>query len=374
MKPSDSKPFEAGEHLRYSDAGVDTAEAARELTGLLGSLRRTLALRAAGQGRVLLDFGHYANVLDLGQGIGLAISTDGVGSKILVAEMAGRYDTLGIDLIAMNVNDLLCVGAEPLAMVDYIAMRRLEDEILEQIGRGLLAGAQAARITIPGGELAQLPDMIAGARPDQGLDLVGTAVGVVAPDRILTGSAIAAGDVAVGFASTGLHSNGYALVRRVLFDKARLPLDRHLPEIGRTLAEELLEPTRIYVGLAMDLLKGPHGAGVHGMAHITGDGIRNLLRLHPRMSYTIDRLPEPPPIFSLIAARGPIDVAEMLSVFNMGIGFVAVVQPQAVAEAQSAAARHGIASWVLGEARDDGRREIHLADRRLRLGLDGVIT
>jgi phosphoribosylformylglycinamidine cyclo-ligase len=356
---------------------VDHGGAARGLAALLNSLRRTLPLRAKGAGRVLLDFGHYANVLDLGE-VGLAISTDGVGSKIVVAEMAGRYDTLGIDLVAMNVNDLLCVGAEPLAMVDYIAMRRLSDQVLEELGTGLLAGAEAARITIPGGELAQLPDMLAGPRPHQGLDLVGTAVGVVAPGRILTGQAIAAGDLVVGFASTGLHSNGYTLARQALLDRAGLSLDAYIPELRRTLAEELLTPTQIYVGLALDLLQSQAGGKevglVHGLAHITGDGLRNLLRLHPRMSYAFPTLPEPPPIFTLIAERGPVDAAEMLAVFNLGIGLVAVMSPDGLAPAQAAAARHGIACWVLGEAVDDGRREIRVGPGRVRLTLQEVFT
>ena len=188
-------------------------------------------------------------------------------------------------------------------MVDYIAVRRLEDDLLAALGVGLLAGAEQARITIPAGELAQLPDMLAGPHPDQALDLVGTAVGVVDPDRMVLGDAIAGGDIAVGFAATGLHSNGYSLARRVLLDHAGLDLDTYIPELGRELGTELLEPTRIYVALALDLLAGGH---VHGLAHITGDGWRNLLRLHPRMSYAIPTGPTPPPIFPLIAARGPV--------------------------------------------------------------------
>lgn len=367
------KPSVGDSRLNYKEAGVDTTRASRGLESLLGSLRRTIPLRA-GRGKVLLDFGHYANVIDVGNGTGVAISTDGVGSKIVVAEMAGRYDTLGIDLVAVNVNDLLCVGAEPLAMVDYIAVRRLADEVLEQIGVGLLAGAEAARVTIPGGELAQLPDMLVGPRPDQGLDLVGTAVGIVSSARMLTGEAIAARDVVIGFASTGLHSNGYSLARKVLLERARMPLDGVVPELGRTLAEELLEPTRIYVGLAVDVLTGAVSDQIHGFAHISGDGFRNLLRLHRRMSYAFRPLPEPPPIFSLIAARGPVEPAEMLAVFNLGIGFMAVVAPAAVAEVQARAAGRGIASWILGEAVDDGRREIRLADRRFRLTTDGVFA
>jgi len=167
----------------YQATGVDAAGAARGLQGLLASLRRTISIRGPGRdGEVLLDFGHYANVIRVGDH-GIAVSTDGVGSKILVAEMAGKFDTLGIDLVAMNVNDLLCVGAEPLCMLDYIAVKRVDDRLLAELGVGLEAGAEAAGITIPAGEIAQLPDMLAGADPDQGLDLVGTALGIVAPDR-----------------------------------------------------------------------------------------------------------------------------------------------------------------------------------------------
>jgi phosphoribosylformylglycinamidine cyclo-ligase len=369
MSRSPAGAQEPSPALSYEETGVDSTGAARGLTGLIHSLRRTLSLRAPGQdGQVLLDFGHYANVIRVG-GTGLAVSTDGVGSKILIAEALERYDTLGIDLIAMNVNDLLCVGAEPLCMVDYIAMRKLSDSILAEIGVGLLRGAEAAGITIPAGELAQLPDMITGARPDQGLDLVGTALGVVDPERLVTGVGIRAGDVVIGFASSGLHSNGFSLVRRVLLDRARLRLDQEIPELERTLGEELLEPTVIYVKPAVEVLKA---GAVHGMAHITGGGFTNLLRLHPRMSYVFPDPLAPPPIFQLIAARGPVSPAEMITVFNMGIGLMVVVPAASADRVRAAAARHGLAARVLGEAVEDGNREIRLPAARLRVTEDGA--
>jgi phosphoribosylformylglycinamidine cyclo-ligase len=368
-RPPATKSPPAPAPLTYATSGVDAQGAARSLTGLLASLRRTIPLRGRGQdGEVLLDFGHYANVIRVGDH-GIAVSTDGVGSKILVAEMAGKYDTLGIDLVAMNVNDLLCVGAEPLCMLDYIAVRKVDDRMLAEIGVGLEEGAKQAEITIPAGEIAQLPDMIAGAHPDQGLDLVGTALGIVDPERMVLGRAIAAGDVAIGFASTGLHSNGYSLVRRVLLERARMPLDAHVPELGRTLAAELLEPTRIYVRLAMDLLRAGE---VHGLAHITGDGLSNLLRLHPKMSYYFPALPDAPPIFALIAARGGIAMTEMVTTFNMGIGLIAVVPASRADAAMTAGARHGIPAFVLGEAVDDGRREIRIDTPRLRVTMEGA--
>ncbi len=354
--------------LTYAASGVDADQAAHGLKGLLSSLRRTIPLRSGGEGRVLLDFGHYANVIQVG-GTGIAVSIDGVGSKIVVAEMAGRYESLGIDLVAMNVNDILCVGAEPVAMVDYIAVRRLDDDLLAALGVGLLSGAEQARITIPAGELAQLPDMLTGPRPDQALDLVGTAVGVVQPDRMVLGDAIAAGDIVVGFAATGLHSNGYTLARRVLLDQARIDLDTYIPELGRELGAELLEPTRIYVALALDLLASGHA---HGLAHITGDGWRNLLRLHRGMSYEISTCPTPPPIFPLIAAHGPVTEPEMFATFNMGIGFIAVLSPAGADQALAGATRHGIPAFLLGTAVDDGRREIRLEKPHLRMTLEAV--
>jgi phosphoribosylformylglycinamidine cyclo-ligase len=356
------------EPLTYRMSGVDAEGAARGLKGLLASLQKTLPLRGEREGRALLDFGHFANVIRVGD-TGIAISTDGVGSKILIAEMVERYDTLGIDLVAMNVNDLVCVGAEPLAMVDYVAVRRLEDRLLEELGTGLLAGAEAARISIPGGELAQLPDMLRGPRPDQALDLVGTAVGVVEPARLITGDEIADGDAVIGFASSGLHSNGFTLVRRVLLERAGIDLDAHIPELGRTLGEELLTPTRIYVAPILELIAGGQ---VHGLAHITGDGLRNLLRLHRRMSYVFPALPEPPAIYKLIAARGPVAEAEMFATFNMGIGFVAVLAEDGVAAAEAVASRHGLECFVLGRAVDDGRALLRIEDRRLCLSRDSV--
>lgn len=356
------------EPLTYRMSGVDTEGAAHGLKGLLASLQKTLPLRGERDGHALLDFGHFANVIRVGD-TGIAISTDGVGSKILIAEMVERYDTLGIDLVAMNVNDLLCVGAEPLAMVDYVAVRRLEDRLLEELGTGLLAGAEAARISIPGGELAQLPDMLRGPRPDQALDLVGTAVGVVKPTRLITGDAIADGDAVIGFASSGLHSNGFTLARRVLLERAGIDLDAHVPELGRTLGEELLTPTRIYVAPILELIAGGR---VHGLAHITGDGLRNLLRLHRRMSYVFPTLPEPPAIFKLIAARGPVAETEMFATFNMGIGFVAVLAEDGVTAAEAVASRHGLDCFVLGRAVDDGRGLLRLEGRRLCLTRDAV--
>src|SRR5438874_1012489 len=197
--------------LTYQAAGVAPGEGL--LGGLLCWVNRTAALRP-GVGRPLVPNGYFASVVQLTEDLGLAICTDGVGTKVLVAEMLGKYDTIGIDCVAMNVNDLLCVGAEPVALVDYIATCRADAGVLAEIGEGLYEGARQANVSIPGGELAQLPEIIRGVRPDSGVDLVGTAVGVVHPDRILTGAEAAAGDAVIGLASSGIHSNGLTLARR----------------------------------------------------------------------------------------------------------------------------------------------------------------
>src|SRR5438093_6828162 len=190
--------------------------------------------------RPALDIGYFANVVPVAPNLGIAISTDGVGTKRLLAQAVGRFDTVGIDCVAMNVNDVLCVGARPVALVDYIALEDATPELLDALGHGLAQGCALAGVSCPGGELAQVREMLRGARPGAGVDLVGTAIGVVSLDRVLAGQSVQAGDVLLGLESTGLHSNGYTLARRVLLERAALALDAHVPELGCTLAEELL--------------------------------------------------------------------------------------------------------------------------------------
>ena len=212
------------------------------------------------------------------KGATVAVGTDGVGSKLILAEQTGRYDTVGIDCVAMNVNDLVCVGAEPIAMLDYLAVEQADPDALARIGVGLKVGAQAANVEIPGGELAVLPELIRGHPSPHGFDLCGTAFGTVALDAIVTGAGARPGDAIVGLPSSGLHSNGYTLARRALFDEGGLSLDDRPAVLdGRSVADALLEPTVIYVRAVLDLLRSD--IGVHGLAHITGGGLQNLLRL-----------------------------------------------------------------------------------------------
>ena len=347
--------------LTYEASGV--VPAGNVLSGLLEWVRKTLPMRQ-GIGASALELGHYAAVLDLGNNLGIAVSTDGVGSKLLIAEAMGRYDTVGIDCVAMNVNDVLCVGAEPIAMVDYIAVEAARGEVLEQIGRGLYEGARLANISIPGGELAQLPDIIRGAKEGGGLDLVGTCIGVVGMDRVITGDEIQPGDVLIGIASSGIHSNGLTLARKALLDRAGFSLHEIPPGLTRPLGEELLEPTVIYVPWILALLRS--GATVRGLAHITGDGLLNLRRIGRDIGWDIEWLPEPPPIFRLIQQAGSVATGEMYAVFNMGVGFCVVVPEDEASATVEFLKSRGAVSWPLGRAVRDPNRSIVLRPVGLR--------
>ncbi len=348
--------------LSYADSGV--VAAGKPLSGLLSWVNRTLSFRQ-GVGEPALGIGYYANVLRIGPNQGLAICTDGVGTKILIAEMLRKYDTLGIDCIAMNANDVLCVGAEPLAMVDYIAVQEARPEVLEQLGKGLHDGAREANINIPGGELAQVREMIAGVHPGEGIDLVGTCVGLVDLDKMILGQDMEPGDVVVGLASSGLHSNGFTLARKALLGGAGLRIDQHVEELGKSVGEELLTPTRLYVRPVWQMIA--EGLPVRGLYHITGEGLLNLNRGPKPLGFEIDHLPEPQPIFRLIQHHAGVDTGEMYRVFNMGIGFCVAVPASAVSRVQAIALEHGISSQVLGRAVEDDRKRVWLRS----LGLVG---
>ena len=321
----------------YAAAGVSIASSDAGVRALVDVLRTIDTGRPS---RSLLASGHYASVLRVAPDLAIALSTDGVGSKLVVAEQTGRLDTVGIDCIAMNVNDLVCVGAEPLAMLDYLAVEQPDPAALAQIAQGLKAGAEDAGIEIPGGELAVLPELIRGHPSPNGFDLCGAAFGTVAPDAIVTGATIVPGHALVGLPSSGLHSNGYTLARRALLEQGGLALDDAPAELGgATVADALLEPTVIYVRAILELLRSP--IDVHGLAHITGGGLTNLARLNDGVGFAV-RAPLPvPPVFALIARCGDVADDEMWEVFNMGCGFVAVVAEQDADEAAALlAARH----------------------------------
>jgi phosphoribosylformylglycinamidine cyclo-ligase len=290
-------------------------------------------------------------VLRLTDELGLALCCDGVGTKVIVAEQTGRYETVGIDCVAMNVNDLVCVGAEPLAVLDYLAVEEADPEILAAIATGLKLGAEAAGVEIPGGELAQLPELIRGHPSPRGFDLTGAAVGTVGLDAVVTGADIAPGDVLVGVPSSGVHSNGLTLARRALLEQGGLGLDDRPAELeGASVADVLLEPTVIYVRAALDLLRSD--VPVHGLAHITGGGLDNLLRLGSGVGYRVDDPLATPAVFELVRRLGEVGDDELHRVFNMGCGFVATVPADRAADAAALLAAHHAGARPIGLVTD----------------------
>jgi phosphoribosylformylglycinamidine cyclo-ligase len=328
----------------YAKAGVDQGAADSAVAGLVRALG---AIRLGRPSRQVPLPGHYASVIRIDERTGIALSTDGVGTKLLVAEQLGRFDTVGIDCVAMNVNDVICVGAEPLAMLDYIAIERDDPAVCEQIGIGLARGAELAGVEIPGGELAQLGDMV------RGFDVAGACFGTVALDAVIDGSAVQPGDPVIGLPSSGLHSNGYTLARSALDG---LPLGED-PEgrLGRPLGEALLEPTEIYVKPVLELLRSK--VEVRGLAHITSGGLGNLLRLAAGVGYEIDAPLPVGPIFELIGERSGASEGEMHDVFNMGCGFCCIVAAAGEAAALDLLRPHYPGAKRIGSAAE-GPREI----------------
>jgi phosphoribosylformylglycinamidine cyclo-ligase len=340
--------------LSYEAVGVDTEGVDNGLRRLAEWVNATFAFNPA---RPLLPLGYYANVLPGSPELAVAISTDGVGTKLLVAQRLERYDTVGIDCVAMNANDVICVGARPLSLVDYIAVHHVDPDALAAIAKGLHDGARLADLNIPGGEIAQLREMVHG---DHGypFELVGTCIGTLHPQKLLIGADVAAGDAVIGFPSSGLHSNGYTLARHALLERAGLRLDDHVAELGRTLGDELLEPTVMYVRPAMALIDA--GLSVKALLHITGDGLLNLARVAAPMGFVIDRPLPPQPIFALIQQAAQVSDAEMYRTFNMGTGFAVVVPPADAERCIAVAAQHGQRAQVIGYATPDAQRRIWL--------------
>jgi phosphoribosylformylglycinamidine cyclo-ligase len=318
--------------------------AASAVAGLVSILREIDTGRPT---RALIGPGHYASVLAIDDQTGIALCTDGVGTKLIIAEQTGRFDTIGIDCVAMNVNDVICVGAEPVALVDYIAVEQADPAILEAIGRGLRAGAERAGVEIPGGELAELPEMIRGHPSPRGIDLVGACIGTVQLDRIVSGTAIEPGDTVIGLPASGVHSNGLTLARRALLEHGGHSLDDEPDELGRSLADELLEPTEIYVEAVLDLLRS--NIEVNGLAHISGGGLLNLLRLNPEVGFAIDDPLPTPPIFAVVQHAGKLEAEEMYEAFNMGTGFCCIVADGAANDAEAVLRRHYASARRIGE-------------------------
>jgi phosphoribosylformylglycinamidine cyclo-ligase len=307
---------------------------------------------------VVSGFGHYAGLIKLGSEL-LALHSDGVGTKVLVAQLMNRFDTVGIDCVAMNVNDVICVGAQPVGFIDYVALKQPNEKLLEEIAKGLVKGAKQSQMAIVGGETAILPDVIAGE--ENAFDLAGMVMGVVKGKPVL-GGAIKAGDVIIGVESSGLHSNGYTLARKVLLSK--YSVDDNADHILQTVGEELLIPTRIYVRPVMEILRKK--MKVHGLANITGGSFTKLPRLNARVRYDLDGLPVPMGIFKQIQVDGGISSKEMYRTFNMGIGFCIIAPRTSAEDIVGVFARYRMRCKTIGRvergrgevaARIDGKKE-----------------
>jgi phosphoribosylformylglycinamidine cyclo-ligase len=348
----------------YIEAGVDTDKADIGLQRLVRRLASTWPAVGA-VGEVMLDVGYFANVIRLGN-IGLGLCTDGIGSKAIIAQMMNKYDTVGIDCVAMNVNDLICVGARPLSMVDYIAVEKVDPDILEALSIGLAEGAKMARISISGGEISQIKDIIKGYRQGFGFDLVGMALGDVPIDKINTGQHVEEGDIVVGIESNGIHSNGVSLARHAFFELNTFGVDHKFKELDCGLGMELLRPTYIYVREVLEVLNAVDG--VKALVHITSDGLLNLARVAAPVGYQIDDLPPTPPIFSLIQKYAKVDDAEMFQVYNMGIGFCIVVKPTSADKVIDIVRKHGKKSFKIGYAVADSTKQVFVKQKLMGIG------
>ncbi len=342
--------------LTYKDAGVDVERASRLVRSVAALARKT-----AGPG-VLGGVGGFGGLFDLARVRGrrpvLVSSADGVGTKLKVAFLAGRHDTVGIDLVAMGVNDVAACAARPLFFLDYFASGKLEPATFREVVGGIAEGCRLAGCALLGGETAEMPSLYR----DGEYDLAGFSVGIVEKDRIPDPSSVRAGDAVVGLPSSGLHSNGYSLARKVLLESAGLRLRSRVADLGRPLADELLQPTRIYAPL-IGRLAARHR--IKGIAHVTGGGmVENLPRVLPpglrawirRGSWTV------PPVFGLIARLGGVPQAEMDRTFNNGIGMALVVGPEALDGVERALRRRGEPYAVIGEIRK-GRRGVSFTGR-----------
>lgn len=334
--------------ISYKDAGVDLDSYAEAMGRLPALIQRTQTPR------VLPLMGGFAGLFQL-QGDNrkykdpvLVSGTDGVGTKIKVAMLVGKYDTIGIDLVGMCVNDCLCLGAEPLFFLDYVAVGKDNPDLTTALVKGVSDGCLDAGAALIGGETAIMPDLYAHGD----FDMAGFCVGVVERERILDGKKIQAGDVLIGIESSGFHSNGYSLVRKAVFDAGKLNVTDHVPELGQTVGEALLTPTRIYAGLVQKLLNDPATADqITGMAHITGGGLaENTGRIIPTgLQARVDRHAwQVPGLFRWLQQLGQVDREEMYRVFNMGIGYVIVVRPDAVEAVRKAISTCNLNSHLIG--------------------------
>ena len=322
--------------ITYKKAGVDITEIKKSQRAIGKLIESTHKLQK--MAKMTHGFGHYAGIVEIPGGKLLATHTDGVGTKVIISNMLKRYDTIGIDCIAMNVNDIICIGATPISFVDYIAANKNDQKIFKQIVSGLVKGAKKSAMPIVGGETAIMPDLISGK--GFGFDLAGMVVGMLSKKEMVLGNKIKTNDVIIGIQSSGLHSNGYSLARKALLTK--YSVKDKIKDVGN-LGNALLRPTEIYVKPVLEALKK---CQINGLAHITGGSFTKLLRLK-QIGYHLDSMPKTPALMQLIEDTG-VKNEEMYKTFNMGIGFCIISPENQVKDIHKIFNKHKMKSYEIG--------------------------
>lgn len=325
----------------YSKAGVNLQKIRSLQTDIGNSIKKSYSFQRIGE--VISGFGHYSGLIKLESNV-IALHSDGVGTKVLISQKLKRFDTIGIDCIAMNVNDIICTGSEPFGFVDYIGLKSPNQKMVNNLMKGLVEGAKTARVAIIGGETAVVSDLISG-NSEYAFDISGTAIGFAKYDQLILGNNIKIEDRIIGVESNGLHSNGFTLARKVL---SKYPLS-HTPRfLTKSIGEELLLPTRIYVRPVLEIIQNSNIV-LHGLAHITGGSFSKLKRLNKKMRFNLSNLPSPKGIFKQIQRDGKIDTTEMYNTFNMGIGFCLVVPKKYVDKAIDIFDKYNMPAFEIGK-------------------------
>lgn len=352
--------------LTYEEAGVsiDKATSAHKIIGEL--IKKTYQFRKGKFGEVVGEYGHYAGLIRLDSENCLALHVDGVGTKVLVSQLMNKYDTVGIDLVAMHANDLICMGVEPIALEDYLAVEEADPELIAEIMKGIVDGAEIAQMAVIGGETATMPDVIKGERKGKGYDLSAMSVGIVKLSDVITGEKIQSSDIIIGLESNGVHSNGLTLARKALLELGNLTVDDNIPETELKVGEELLRPTRIYSREILEILKK---VDVHGLAHITGGAFSKLNRLSfGKIGFDVNNLPPAPPIFQAIKSITKISNYEMYRTFNMGVAFCIITDASNSNDIEKMCKRYKTRTFQVGKiipekgvfVKDDSGKKIKL--------------
>jgi len=332
-------------HWKYSNVGIDIESIKESQKNIANVLNKTFNFRDGKKGTIVGDIGHYAGLIDIGENFLLAMHTDGVGTKIIISQIMNNFLTIGIDCVAMNVNDVICLGAEPIAFLDYIALNKFNRSQIDEIMNGLILGAKESSVIIVGGETAIMPNFL-NNNNSKPFDLVGTVLGIVKKDKVITGDKIKKGNIIVGINSSGIHSNGLSLARKILLSK--YSINDIISSSNQKVGDILLEPTKIYVKPIMELLK--NRINITGLAHITGGAFSKLTRLtkENELGFLIDNMPEIPFIFNLIQKEGNVLTSEMYRTFNMGIGFCIITEEKEFKKIQYIISKFNMKADIIG--------------------------